>query len=119
LPPEFIAETDQIDGVSVLMYICEKVIEAFVLWVPNHNLSHTKGFTFHEPFDLKSTTLLFGKLGNEGLKITILTGFESLTVFTIGIDHMRVEIRFASHNQEAAVTRNVSQVSEIEVTAVR
>jgi hypothetical protein len=73
-------------------------MEAFLCWIPTHYLADTKRFTFNEPFHLEFSALLLRKLGNDGLKSAILTGFEPLTVFSIGIDDTRVEIRFASHN---------------------
>jgi len=48
-------------------------------------------------------------LRDDGLKIAVLTGFEPLAVFPIGVDHPGVQARCAPHNKEAAMAIDVSQ----------
>jgi len=62
--------------------------------------------------------LAFGKFRDDGLKIAILTGFEPLAVFPIGVDHPGIQARFAPHNKEAAMAIDVSQIGQVKVAPV-
>jgi hypothetical protein len=42
---------------------------------------------------------LFGKLRDDGLKITLLAGFDPLAVFTRGLENVGIEIGFAPYNK--------------------
>jgi hypothetical protein len=93
--------------------------QAFGLGIPTHDQSHTKWLALDEPFDVELGTLSFGKFRDDGLKIAVLTGFEPLAVFPIGVDHPGIQARFAPHNKEAAMAIDVSQIGQVEVASVR
>src|SRR5687768_17035953 len=57
--------------------------------------------------------------GNCNLKIALLTGFDSLPVFAIGVDHPGIQTGFASHDEKAAMAIDVSQVGQIQIAPVR
>jgi hypothetical protein len=119
LPSEFVPKTNHTDGISVLRKIRQEIIKAFFLWIPTDNQTHPKRFPIDEPFHFQFGALLFGKFRDDSLKITVLTGFEALAVLPIGVDHPGIQARFASHDKEAAMAVDVSQVGQIEIPPVR
>ena len=106
------------DGIPVLVQMRSEIINAFGRWIPPHEQSYTKRLALDEPFHVELGTLAFGKFRDDGLKIAILTGFEPLAVFPIGVDHPGIQARFAPHNKEAAMAIDVSQIGQVKVAPV-
>ena len=72
-----------------------------------------------EPFHVELGTLSFGKFRDDGLKIAVLTGFEPLAIFPIGVEHPGIQARFAPHKKAAAMAIDVAQIGQVQVAPIR